>query len=77
MKASFIKSWTTPPTPSTPMDPSSQVSSLTPFLNSVCPGYTGLDDNVHYPWTTYPMSVANLFGRNPLQMQLSSWTTLI
>lgn len=60
MKASFIKSWTTPPTPSTPMDPSSQVPSLTPFLNSVCPGYTGLDDNVHYPLDDIPHECGEL-----------------
>ncbi|CAX39554.1 conserved hypothetical protein [Candida dubliniensis CD36] len=34
------------------MDPS--VPSVTPFLNSVCPGYTGLDDNVHYPLEDMP-----------------------
>ncbi|RCK62770.1 UBP9-binding protein bun62 [Candida viswanathii] len=29
-------------------DPPSQLPSATPFLNSVCPGFPGLDDNVHY-----------------------------
>ncbi|EMG45967.1 hypothetical protein G210_3810 [Candida maltosa Xu316] len=32
----------------------SQPSGATPFLNSVCPGYTTLDDNVHYQLQELP-----------------------
>lgn len=32
----------------------SQLPNATPFLNSVCPGFAGLDDNVHYLLRTLP-----------------------